>query len=359
MEETKNVYTRLQEHLDKQAVGFPATESGVELRILEELFTPEQAGLALHLSWRPKTLEEIAADTGDEYASLEEIEAMLGAMAENGAIGVAETDGVDTYYLMPFLIGIVELHSSKASPRFFVNYTKYFREGYGKAFIETKVSQMRTIPVEKSITAENIVSTYDHVRDIIRDSPGPFAISPCICREGAKARGNPCEVTSRTDTCMSLGDWARNSIRNGTRELTREEALEILAKNQEEGLVLQPTNYQNPDFICSCCGDCCGVLSIQKSLPNPAENWAHNFYAVVDAESCTGCGLCIERCQMDAPVIDEQAGYAAIQINRCFGCGNCVTVCPSEAIRLVKVENEVEPPADRIGLYEILVNKKG
>ena len=49
MSSEDKVYRELQEHLDKQAVGFPATESGVEIRILKELFNPEQASLALPL----------------------------------------------------------------------------------------------------------------------------------------------------------------------------------------------------------------------------------------------------------------------------------------------------------------------
>ena len=157
---------------------------------------------------------------------------------------------------------------------------------------------------------------------------------------------------------MVLGDWAMRSIKAGTiREITREEALEIIGQNEEDGLVLQPNNYQNLDFICSCCGCCCGILRIHKSLPKPAENWAHNYYATLDMELCTECGICVERCQVNAVTIDEPSGYASINMDRCIGCGNCVVTCPSEAMKLEKIEKETVPPEDCTGLYKLLAER--
>jgi len=156
---------------------------------------------------------------------------------------------------------------------------------------------------------------------------------------------------------MSFGDWARHFIKKGSREITREEALEITRQNEEDGLVLQPTNYQNIDFICACCGCCCGILNILKVLPKPAENWAHNFYAEVDTEKCVACGICVEKCQMNAVTINEQNGYSLINLDRCIGCGNCVASCPSEALYLVGKEKQAVPPEDCTSLYKILAEK--
>jgi hypothetical protein len=47
-----DVYEALREHLDSLPAGFPATESGVEIRILKRLFSPEEAELARHLRAR-------------------------------------------------------------------------------------------------------------------------------------------------------------------------------------------------------------------------------------------------------------------------------------------------------------------
>ena len=357
MTNTDTIYSELRKHLDKQAVGFPATKSGAEIRILKELFTPEQASLALHLSFEPRTINEIHAGIRDSSLSPYRVERLLRRMVINGAIGVVEKDNDNRYFLMPLLIGVVEWHDSRATPQFWEDFNKYLAEGYGKAYATTKVSQMRTIPVQKSLTPEHQVTTFDQVREIINNTEGRISIVPCMCREGAKAGGKPCKVTSRVETCMTFGDWAEHFIKLGAREITREEALDIIRQNQEDGLVLQPTNYRKLDFICSCCGCCCGVLKIQKKLSNPAAHWAHNFYAEVDTEMCTGCGICAEKCQVDAANVDDRNEYATIDLDRCIGCGNCVVNCPSDAMRLVKVEVETAPPEDRTDLYRLLAEK--
>jgi electron transport complex protein RnfB len=352
------VYVELQKHLDKQAVGFPATESGVEIRILKELFTPQQASLALSLSFEPQTVTDIHKNTKIGGMSIEKVKSLLDGMIDNGSIGIMEKNGTERYHLMPLLIGIVEWHGSKSTPQFWADFHKYLTQGYGRVYAKTKVSQMRTIPVQRSLNVEHQVTTYDHVREIINNTDGRIAIAPCMCREGAKGREEPCKVTSRVETCMCFGDWANHFTKLGAREITREEALDIIRQNEEDGLVLQPTNYQKLDFICSCCGCCCGVLKIQRTLPNPAANWAHNFYAEVDTEMCTACGICADKCQVDAATIDEQNEYATINLDRCIGCGNCVANCPSEAMKLVKVEVETAPPEEKTDLYRILAERE-
>ena len=99
------------------------------------------------------------------------------------------------------------------------------------------------------------------------------------------------------------------------------------------------------------------MLRIQKSLPDPAQAWAHNYEAVVETTSCTGCGTCAERCQVNAIAIDEGNGYATVNLGRCIGCGNCVVTCPTQAIRLVKREQQVAPPEDRTGLFKLLAER--
>ena len=353
-----NVYIDLQKHLDKQAVGFPPTKSGVELGILKHFFDPEQAGLALHLDYQPKSATDVFNSVKGSGLSLEKVKSMLEGMASKGAIGTMERNDTEYYYTMPLLVGMLEWNTNE-TPQFSADVGEYFSGEFGKAYASTRVSQMRTIPVEKSINMEHHVTTYDHIREIINTTDGPIAVNPCVCREGAGRSGEPCHVTSRLETCMIFGDWARHFIKAGlSREVTREEALEIARHNEEDGLVLQPTNYQKIDFVCACCGCCCGILEIQKMLPKPAETWAHNFYAAVDTETCTGCGTCVEKCQVNAAKLDEQNGHSTIDLDRCIGCGNCVAACPSEALKLVKKEKETVPPEDRTSLYKILAERK-
>jgi electron transport complex protein RnfB len=357
MENADNVYKELQQHLDKQAVGFPATKSGVEIRILKELFNPEQAKLALHLNYQPQSARDIFNQVKGSGISLEKVKSLLEEMVNNGAIMVKEKSGTEYYFTMPLLVGIVEMHGSRATPQFWKDFSEYSMGEFGRAYAGTKVSQMRTIPVGKSIHIEHHVATYDQIREIIKNTDGPIVINPCMCREGAKQRGKPCKVTSRAETCMSFGDWARLAVKAGAKTITKEKALDIMRRNEEDGLVLQPNNYQKIDFVCACCGCCCGILTRHKMMPKPAVNWAHNFYSAVETDKCSGCGTCVEKCQVNAVKIDEQSGYATINLDRCIGCGNCVAACPSEALRLVKKEKETVPPEDSTGLYKILAER--
>jgi hypothetical protein len=86
LENTDTIYIELQKHLDKQAVGFPATKTGVELRILKELFTPEQAGVALHLSVEPKSAIQVYEEMKATDITVEKVTQLLIEMIQNGAI---------------------------------------------------------------------------------------------------------------------------------------------------------------------------------------------------------------------------------------------------------------------------------
>ena len=155
---------------------------------------------------------------------------------------------------------------------------------------------------------------------------------------------------------MAFGDGARSLLEaGGGRELTKAEAMEIVRKNVEEELVLQPSNAQGPDFMCSCCGCCCGLLKLHKAIPDPVSHWATNFYAAVDAEMCSACGVCVESCQTDAMQLDQETEVPDVDLGRCLGCGLCVPSCPEEAIALRKKETEVIPPPTDEDMFQVLM----
>ena len=356
------IYRELQQHLDRQAVGYPATKSGAEIRILKRLFSPEEAQLALHLAYRPAPLDRICKLAEGSGIPRDRVESMLDNMARNGAIGHAEKEGSRYYWTMPFIVGMFEYQLKRLTPEFLGDVGQYISDkAFGLAFLSTERPQMRTIPVNQSIAVEHHVATYDHIVDIINGADGPFAILECICRKWAAMRGSPCKKTSRQETCMPIGEMAKHAIENGVgRAISREEALEIARMNEAEGLVFQPSNAQKADFVCACCGCCCGMLSIQKMLPKPVDFWATNYYAAVDAEVCTGCGTCVKRCQVNAVAMDESGHKALVNLDRCIGCGNCVVTCQTGAMSLLRKEKETVPPRDTEALYDdIMAHKKG
>jgi electron transport complex protein RnfB len=128
-----------------------------------------------------------------------------------------------------------------------------------------------------------------------------------------------------------------------------EEAIEILKKCREDGLVTQPATAQNPTGMCNCCGDCCGVLGAINKHPEPASIVFSNHLARVANLDCIGCEICLERCQMDAISLSKD-GVIEILENRCIGCGLCVTTCPVDTLELVdKPENELKTPPASMG----------
>ena len=134
---------------------------------------------------------------------------------------------------------------------------------------------------------------------------------------------------------MSFGAAADFYIENGLgREISKEEAKKILVKAEEDGLIHCSTNSAgNKTFICNCCGCCCKSLANVTKYGNPQAIARSNYYATKDQETCTTCGTCVERCQVNAIRIEND--YTVIDRDRCIGCGLCVSTCPTGSITMV------------------------
>ena len=360
MEQNDHVYIKLQKHLDNQAVGFPATRSGVELKILKHIFTPQEAEIATYLSYRLEPLKTIFDRVGHLVESPEELEALFDRIQKKGGIESKIKNGKKHYCNSPLVVGMYEFQLGRLTPEFIKNFDEYTSDKkFGIEFLSTELPQMRTIPVAKSIHPQHHVSTFDEVTSLLRQAEAPFVIIECICRKKKSMEGKSCKATDRKETCLAMGAVAQTVLLSGNgREIARDEAVSIIEKNQKQGLILQPSNTEKAEFICSCCGCCCGMLSVHKSLPKPLDFWAANFQAAVDMESCEGCGVCEKRCQVNAVRVSAKKQHALVDLNRCIGCGVCVTGCPTNAISLLKKPNQVKPPQTREDLYEIIMAKK-
>ena len=257
------------------------------------------------------------------------------------------------------IIGIFEYQVNKLTMEFMDLIKQYGQEVFDVELFRTKISQTRVIPVEKSITHENSVMTYNNVRNLINNAEELIAVANCVCRQkqDIHRERDPCKLTDRYETCIGFGPMAQMYIDQGwAREITKAEALEILDKNEETGLVLQPGNAQRPNFICSCCGCCCGLLRDLKKMNNPARLMKTNYYIEIDSELCIGCGICVERCQMDALTLVDD--ISTMNRKKCLGCGLCVVTCSAEAIKLKNKEKETTPPKTTDDLNAIIRNKK-
>lgn len=355
----EDLYRRLQKHLDQQHVGFPSTKQGADLRLLQRLFTGDEAKLAMHLSYKPVPLAEVMRQAVAEFPE-GQVERLLESLLQKGAIGWKAKNGVDHWHLLALWLGMYEAQDGEPTPEFVADAGAYMQSlEYRMSLFAIRPSQMRTIPINKSVTIEHHTATYDQIRPLIENAHGPFVVVKCTCRHNMAMKGESCARTTRQETCLAINDMAANVLRRKHgREITREEALTILEQNQEDGLVLQPANAQEPEFLCSCCGCCCGWLKIHKSLPRPAEYWTSSFFAEVTQDICSRCGECVSRCQVRAVKLPED-GAATVDLARCIGCGLCVVTCETSAIQLKKKASETIPPRTKEDLDEkILENRQ-
>jgi NAD-dependent dihydropyrimidine dehydrogenase PreA subunit/predicted transcriptional regulator len=351
----KEIYQKLQEQLDQYSVGFPATDSGVEIKILERLFTEEEAEISLHLSMALETPESVAQRT---ERNPEAVAVLLDHMAEKGLVFRLRRGDTAKYGAIPFILGIYEFQLKSMDRELAQLFEDYLQEAFHKKFTELKPSILRTIPIHHSVDVSHPVATYEDSRQIIKNQK-LIAVADCICQVQQDLIGQGCDKPR--EVCFSFGSAAQYYIDLGMgRQVTIEEALEILDRCEEAGLVNQPANVINPGGMCNCCGDCCPMLRVIKKHPRPIEMVLSNYYAAVNPDECTACEICLERCQMEAISISED-DVAEINLDRCIGCGLCVTTCPTKALRLeFKPEGQrYTPPAKGQELLMEMARKRG
>jgi Na+-translocating ferredoxin:NAD+ oxidoreductase subunit B len=368
MNNKNKVYQDLREHFDKgSAMGYPETKSGVEIRILKRWFTPEEANIATHISLlqyeSPERIHKVVTKNGISI-SIDELKKMLDRMVAKGTLVAHYIGDKERQYKHSGFNpgGIVDLNIFRLTQDMVKEHDEYMAEKFREveAGDKTGVSQLRTIPVEKSIRPPDKYrqATYDSVRDLIEKAPGPLAIAPCGCRSTRDFSGQHCKYSDKRDWCMQIGsDHARQYIEMGAgRQITKEEAYKILDEAMELGFVLDPGNNQNPKELCICCGDCCGFVGAMKKHPHPIEQSLSNYYSAIDSTKCVGCGLCVKRCMMEARTLVN--GKAVVTTERCIGCGNCVAKCTGTASYMVKKEIPKVPVKDRDSLAMLTLSRR-
>ena len=253
-------------------------------------------------------------------------------------------EGMNKYGAIPFVHGLFEFQVKNLKPVFARMVGDYFEEAFDQAMIKNAEHFLRVVPVNKSIDLTHHIASYEDAVQIL-NSKDRIVIADCICRKRAEVLDQGCG--KHLEACFMFGSMGQYYLdKNMGREIPINEAIEILKKCKEDGLVTQPATSQNPTGMCNCCGDCCGVLGAINKHPNPASIVFSNHIVNIANKDCTGCGLCLERCQMDALYLDED-GMINVSLNRCIGCGLCVTTCPVETLELLDKPDKEQriPPA--------------
>lgn len=352
-----DVFERLRARLDMFPQGFPKTESGVELEILQRLFTPDEAEIMLHLRpFPPENVAAIAERTGKDKSELGET---LYEMSKRGLImRYTSPDNEHYYILMPWVVGIWEFQLNNLTQENIKLYEKYFEEGMAPSQRNRKIGGVRVIPVEKEIEGSTEIQPFERVSQII-ESNTRFAVADCICRKESRMQGKGCDKLQ--EACMSFGPSADFYIQNGLgREISKEEAKRILLKAEEDGLIHLSTNSAGSKaFICNCCGCCCKSLAHLTKYGNLRAIVKSNYYAITDYENCTNCGTCEERCQVNAIQIADDC--TIIDRGRCIGCGICASACPTGSIAMIHKSPEEASPIYSSGkaLLQAMGNETG
>jgi H+/Na+-translocating ferredoxin:NAD+ oxidoreductase subunit B len=353
---SQEIYHRLAKVLDTLPSGFPATESGVELQLLEKIFSPEEAELFCDLRLQPQTPEEIAQRTGRPLQGLKET---LQDMAAKGQCSEVRLGAISYFKMVPWVLGIYEYQVHRMD-REFAELAEVYSPIYFDQFFNTTPQFMQTVLVEEAIPNEQEALPYEKVSAIIEQGKS-FRVEDCICKKGQGLLDNPCEKP--VEVCLAVAPVPGyfEQFDKG-RILTKDEAREIIRVSEEEALVHLSANFQQDQhFICNCCGCCCGVLRSINESKIPAGTVINtHYYAEKDPDLCTECGVCAdERCQVNA-IVEEDGEYRFIQ-EACIGCGLCVSTCPNEAITMIRKDEarQSRPPENEANWNEERGNSRG
>jgi electron transport complex protein RnfB len=342
-EMTQEVYERLADALDQLPNGFPRTSSGVELKILKKIFSPEEAELAGQLTGSLESIDKISARAG---LSAQETRDHLFKMVRRGMVWLEKVDGRILFRLAPFVVGVYEASLEMMDHELAHLVEHYFSSEGARTIMGAQPALHRVVPAQNTIKSEQILP-YEDVRAILLEAK-TYNVRACICREQQDQLGSRrCEFP--LEMCINFSSQERPP-RPG--DLTQAEVLALLDRSEEVGLVHTVNNViEGVGYICNCCGCCCGIMRgiTEWGIENSVA--FSNYYAVIDPVLCNNCGTCVDRCQVHA--ISEGDGFSVVDRARCIGCGLCVTGCPNDVARLErKPETEIVQPPHNFAAWE-------
>ncbi len=328
MTDNMEIYEELADmYKNEDIVGAP--KSPAFLKMLSLQFTEAEARLALIARFEGKKIDEIAEASGIEK---DELKKMLMTMSDKGTMYYEVSSDDPSYRAVTMAApGITEtgLWGNIKFP-YTVELAKNLHIVH-KEWSEQNLCALGTpfAPVWAGVKAlPEDAAPEENLVEAIRNE-GHWSVSPCPCRMShwISDPGNHCEHI--LDTCLHTGELSKWTVKHGlARELSWDETVKLLEDCNEDGLV-HTINIQN--CICNCCDDCCAIFHGQKLghevfMPSP-------FIPEVDAETCTGCETCADRCPVEAMGVDETA---SVNSEKCIGCGVCVPSCETESIQLVR-----------------------
>jgi NAD-dependent dihydropyrimidine dehydrogenase PreA subunit len=361
---SEDIYKKLAKHLSALGMGYPEKEELLE--ILKQNFTPVEAKVALAIPTKVIPLEPapVSAILPHVKLSKEELESILSSLAQRGLLFSKKLkDGTTGYALQQFGYGFpqtffwrgVDSPNAKKMAELIARYSgkDQLREAYG----ETETKAFRYVPATLSLDPEShAVFPFEMMEELLQ-KVSTIALVHCPCRATAQLIGKK-RCDHPLDVCIKYDELAEYVIAQGIgKKITKEEALQILKKCEEAGLVhLVDNAREGIKHTCNCCGCCCWSVGTirRKKIPRDVL-MATYFLRETDQERCTGCGLCVDICPVQ--VIKMEGDFPVVDKEWCIGCGVCAAPCPTSAVKLVRKSDAV-PPKDFKELHTQILKER-
>ena len=294
------------------------TEEDPEYIILDRACSNDEiAEVMLKMGLRkPKTTAEIAKLTGKSEERIVELltdAAMHGIVEYNWENPQHEKQ----WYVQLFVPGIAEmtnmvLDQVEKYPELAESFNKMtFLPLEGKTHLMPPGGNgigMHVIPVEKAINATNTSISIEHISHWLDKYEGSLSVGYCSCRNARRLYGEG-SGEIQDDCCIGLGDFATYLVETGKgRPITKQEALEICQRAEDNGYVHQVTNIDGQDKIfglCNCDLGVCFALRTSQYFNTPNMS-ASSFRAHVNKENCVACGKCVEVCPAGAVKLGQK-----------------------------------------------------
>ncbi len=370
---TKDAYKSLEERINWFTQGAPA--SATLYKILQVLYTEEEAKQVALLPIRPFTLKKAAKIWGISEAKAEKF---LDHLCEKALLVDSDYHGQRQFVMPPPMAGFIEFAlmrtrgdiDQKYLGELYYQYMNVEENFVKDLFFVTETRLGRVFVQEPVLTNEktNHILDYERATHIVEDAKY-IGLGICYCRHKMYHAGHPCEIDAPWDVCLTFDNVARSLAEHGeyARLISKEEAKEVLELSYESNLVQIGENVrEHPAFICNCCGCCCEALQAARRFSPMQPVATTNYIPKVSADPCISCGKCAKVCPILAismeegdnadpakkrlPVIDEEI---------CLGCGVCARNCPTKAIQLEKRPIQIITPVNSTHRFVLQAIEKG
>lgn len=359
-----DVYKKLAKHLSSLGMGYPQKDELLE--ILKENFTTLEAEVALAVPAQAIPFEVVPSNEipAPQNISRAELDSILSNLTQRGLLFSKKTnDGSTGYALQQFGYGFPQtffwrgVHTpyTKKMAELTIKYSR--SETLMEVYGDVPIKAFRYLPITQFLEPEqHAVFPYEMIEEVI-DKAKVIALVHCPCRTMADLIGKK-KCDNIFENCIKLNELAEYLIDKGIgKEISKKEALRVIRKSEEAGLVhLVDNAREGIQHICNCCGCCCwSVGTIRKKRIPRDVLMATYFVRETDEEECSGCGQCVDICPVQ--VIKMVEGFPVVDKEWCIGCGVCAVPCSSSAVKLVRKSNAV-PPKDFKELHQEISKQK-